>query len=163
VLFFLLIVLFYVLFACKCVLYYCYRVSIQLQLTNISYHIISYIISYRTSHHIISYHIISYQYHTLTRFNAFTTVTYDPNTLVLRNKSSAPLPPVGKSITVNKYHIISHIKSHPPRSQQCKVWHAFSLWPRRKKANRWIFTEISTWVPNSTAIQGVLKKTEILL
>jgi len=38
-------VLFYVLFVCKCVLYYCYRVSTQLQLTNISYH--------------ISYHIIS--------------------------------------------------------------------------------------------------------
>jgi hypothetical protein len=34
------IVLFYVLFVCKCVLYYCHQVSIQLQLTNISYHII---------------------------------------------------------------------------------------------------------------------------
>ena len=42
-------VLFYVLFAlcrsvycvCKCVLYYCHRLAIQLQLTNISYHIIS--------------------------------------------------------------------------------------------------------------------------
>ena len=33
----LLIVLFYVLFMCKCVLYYCCRVSTKLQLTNISY------------------------------------------------------------------------------------------------------------------------------
>jgi len=35
------IVLFYVLFVFKCVLYYCCRVSTQLQLTSISYHMCS--------------------------------------------------------------------------------------------------------------------------
>ena len=55
------IVLFCVLFVCKCVLYYCHWVSTQLHLTNItSYRIISYI-SYHISYHIyILYHIISY-------------------------------------------------------------------------------------------------------
>jgi len=39
------IVLLYVLFVCKCVLYYCHRLSTQFQLTNISYyHIISFMI-----------------------------------------------------------------------------------------------------------------------
>jgi hypothetical protein len=45
--------LFYVLYVCKWVLNHCHRVFTQLQLANISYHIISYHISY----HIISYHI----------------------------------------------------------------------------------------------------------
>jgi hypothetical protein len=36
------IVLFWVLFVCKFVLYYFHRVSTQLQLANISYHIVSY-------------------------------------------------------------------------------------------------------------------------
>jgi len=36
----LLFVLFNALFVCKCVLYYCHRVTTQLELKNISYHII---------------------------------------------------------------------------------------------------------------------------
>jgi uncharacterized membrane protein YoaK (UPF0700 family) len=35
------VVLFYVLFVCKCVLYFCHRVSTRLHLTNISYRIFS--------------------------------------------------------------------------------------------------------------------------
>jgi len=35
----LLFMLFHILFICKCVLYYCHRVTTQLQLANISYHI----------------------------------------------------------------------------------------------------------------------------
>jgi hypothetical protein len=54
------IVLFCILFVCKCVPYYCHRVSTQLHFTNISYRI-SYIIYiiYRIISFII-YHIISY-------------------------------------------------------------------------------------------------------
>jgi len=35
---------FCVLFVCKCVLYYCHRVTTQLQLINISYHIITHLV-----------------------------------------------------------------------------------------------------------------------
>ena len=48
-------VLFYVLFVCKCVLYYCHRVLTQLQLTNISYHVISLTIGPRAA----SYNTVS--------------------------------------------------------------------------------------------------------
>ena len=53
--------LFYVLFVCECVLYYCHRVLIQMQLTNI----------YR----IISYHIIKQSYTTQTSQGLHQTMT----------------------------------------------------------------------------------------
>jgi len=40
------IVLFYVLFVCTCVLYYCHRVSTQLQLTNIFFFFTFTVLSY---------------------------------------------------------------------------------------------------------------------
>jgi hypothetical protein len=72
------VLLFHVLFLCECVLYYCHRLSTQLQLTNISYHIVSYhIISY----HIISYHNISYHisYHIISYHTTHHIISCRPN------------------------------------------------------------------------------------
>jgi len=63
--FFVSILVFYFLFVCKCVLYYCHRVSTQLQLN--VYHIISYIQSY----HIISKHTISYIIYNIIKLQAY--------------------------------------------------------------------------------------------
>jgi hypothetical protein len=86
-----------VLFVCKCVLYYCHRVTTQLQLNisyiyytiyhtksyitsyHIPYHIIPYHISYHIIYHIISYHILSYHtisYHTIPYHIIYHTISY---------------------------------------------------------------------------------------
>jgi len=82
------IVLFCVLFMCKCVLYHCHRMATQLQLNIsyiISYHIISHHIIYHTiSYHIISYHIISHHFisyltipfHTIQYHTLYHIITY---------------------------------------------------------------------------------------
>ena len=96
-----LIVLFHVLSVSKCVLYYCRRVSTQLQLTNISYHIISYhiihhiimsyimscpLVSYRIISHI--YHIISYHisYHIIYRILSYHIISYIVSYHIQRSK-----------------------------------------------------------------------------
>jgi hypothetical protein len=77
---------------CKCVLYYCHRVSTQLQFTNISYHIILYHIIYHT----ISYHVMSYiiTYHIISCHVMSYIITYHI-----------------RSCHVMSYHIICHIIS----------------------------------------------------
>jgi hypothetical protein len=62
------IVLFCVLFVCKCVMYYCHKVSSRLQLTN---NIISYIIPYRTKRDVTgnaSVKQCGYSSHTVSRY-----------------------------------------------------------------------------------------------
>jgi hypothetical protein len=120
----LLIVLFYVLFLCKCVLYPRHRVSTQLQLTNISYHTICYhISSYITSHHItshnisyiisyhISYHIISYHisYHIISYHIISYHITSHKN--AARILQSVELLPMKSSSTAGECKIFSSTKS----------------------------------------------------
>jgi hypothetical protein len=72
------IVLFSVLFVCKCVLYYCHRVSTQLQLTNILYHRrLRLCIDLQTSDLVIDpLWILSYQYIKYITFNHHVLIKY---------------------------------------------------------------------------------------
>jgi hypothetical protein len=100
------IVLFCVLFACKCVLCYCHRVATQLQL-NVSYHIISYRISYHTischimPHHIISYNIISY--HIIYHIISYNIISYS---IISYRIISYHILVI--SYHIESYHIISY-------------------------------------------------------
>ena len=100
------IVFFYVLFLCKCVLYYGHRVSTQLQL-NISYHIISYWII--ISHHItsyISYHIILD--HHITSHHIIYIISYHISYHIIYHIISYHII----SYHIISYHIIYHITSY---------------------------------------------------
>jgi hypothetical protein len=66
------IVLFCILFVCKCVLHYCHRVSTQFQLIYQSYHIAYHIMSYHIMYHII-YHI---SYHTIPYITSYHIILY---------------------------------------------------------------------------------------
>ena len=105
------------LYYCKCVLYYCHRVTTQLQFKKyiiyiISRHVIYHII-YITSHHIIyhilSYHIIHFIYHIyiithhiIYHIKIMTAVSYS-NILLTATK-------VHRHVSVSDVHIVTFIK-----------------------------------------------------
>ena len=119
---------------CKCVLYYCHRLSTQLQLT-ISYHIISYhiisyhIISYHT-YHIISYHIsyhiiyiisyiyISYIYHIISyHIISYHIISYHIYHIISYHITSYHI--IYISYYIISYHIINSILSISAERDSC--------------------------------------------
>ena len=84
------IVLFCVLFVCKCVLYYCHRLSTQLKLTNIPYHISYRIISHQKTSVLTAKEqagsSVPYKYHILRLLCGECFLAYNRRKLVLNKE-----------------------------------------------------------------------------
>jgi len=105
----------------KCVLYYCHRVSTQLLLTNISYHISHHIyIIYIISHRIISYHITSYHitsHHIMSSESNRTPNVHVPRATILLF--------FGKKLQYQMLHIFSYHSVHEVLGSHIKMCYCY--------------------------------------